>query len=132
MRILILVLLCLPLTAWSAEPLRPEAPGHRPIRPIGDCIDPSRVRGFHVLDSRTLLVDAGRRRFRVVLSWSCNELHSHRGLAFDTRNPSGRVCGDIGDAVLPREGSGGILGRCDIGEIKPISPEEWEGELRAR
>ncbi len=134
MRLLVIILGLaglLPSAPASATP-PPPAPGSQPLRPISTCIDPSRVRGYSVLDSRRLLIDAGRRRYLVTLAWSCTELHGYRALAFDTRNPSGRVCGDIGDAVLPREGRGGVLGRCDIGRVEAISIEDWEAELRAR
>lgn len=109
-----------------------DPPGNRPLRPMSDCLDPSRVRGYRVLDSSRLLVDAGRRRYLLTLSWSCNELGTHRALAFESRNPSGRICGDLGDAVRPREGGGTVLTRCEIGRVELIDQATWDAELRAR
>ena len=130
---LIGALLLAPLLAAAPTPAAArEGAGHTPLRPISECLDPTRVRGYQVLDSRRLLVDAGRRRYLLTLSWSCNELHTHRALAFDSRNPSGRICGDIGDAVRPREGGGTLIGRCDVGRVELISAADWEAELRAR
>ena len=125
------VLLGLPAPA-RAETAPAEPPGERPLRPLSVCLDPSRVRGYQVLDSRRLLVDAGRRHYLLTLAWSCNELHTHRALVFDSRNPSGRICGDIGDALRPREGGGRVIGRCDIGRVELIDKATRDAELRAR
>lgn len=107
------------------------ADGYAPLRPLSACLAPDRARSWHLIDGSRLLVDTGRRHFLLELSWSCNELATHRAITFISRNPGNRICGDIGDAVQPREGGNGVLARCDISRVTPLSRDEAAAELRA-
>lgn len=109
----------------------PAADGYAPLRPLSACLAPDRARSWHLIDGSRLLVDTGRRHYLLELSWSCNELATHRAITFTSRNPGNRICGDIGDAVQPREGGNGVLARCDISRVTPLSDDEAAAELRA-
>lgn len=112
--------------------------GYAPIRPITQCLDPSRARSWTMLDSSRLLVDAGRNKYLIELAWSCPELATQPALRFSTRAPSGRVCGDVGERVRP----GGLPVRafvpppgqeagCLISRASRLTADEYEAELRA-
>lgn len=105
--------------------------GYAPLRPVSECLDPDRARSWQMLDSNRLLVDAGRRHYLIELAWSCPELGTHADLVFRSHNAGGRVCGDIGDSIVPQGSGGNILGRCDIARIIRISAEQYAAELRA-
>ena len=112
--------------------------GYAPIRPIAQCLDPSRARSWAMLDSSRLLVDAGRSKYLIELSWSCPELATQPALKFSSRAPSGRICGDVGERVR----GGGLPARalqpppgqeagCLISRASRLTAEEYEAELRA-
>lgn len=112
--------------------------GYAPIRPISQCLDPSRARSWTLLDSSRLLVDAGRNKYLIELAWSCPELATQPTLKFSSRAPSGRVCGDVGERVL----GGGLPAKaflpppgqeagCLISRASRLTADEYEAELRA-
>lgn len=70
-----------------------------------DCLSPSSVRSWHYVDSRELLVDAGRRKYRITLAESCTDLGSAPSIVFRGDSVSGRVCGHFGERVVTRHGS---------------------------
>lgn len=97
------LLLSLPALAGAAE--TPRQPPPRVPLTGADCLDPSRVRSWHTVDSRALLVDAGRRQYRVTLAESCTELGGAATIGFRGDRVNGRVCGNFGDRVVTRRRS---------------------------
>jgi len=118
MKSLMLSLLLLPGLAAAAEPLRP----------MQACLDPTRARAWHPIDSDELLVDAGRQRFHLRVAPSCPELGVSNEIAFRTATGVGRICGNAGDTVLvPRRSP--VHFPCRIVEITPLSKEEYAARL---
>ncbi len=67
-----------------------------------DCLDPSAVRSWHYVDGSELLVDAGRRKYRITLAESCTELGGAASIGFRGDSVSGRVCGNFGERVITK------------------------------
>ena len=65
-----------------------------------ECLDPGRARGWTHVDDSTLLVDAGNRKYRVVLAESCFSLGTSPELHFIGDSISNRVCGHVGEYVV--------------------------------
>lgn len=96
---------------------------HAPLRPVSECLDPDRARGWVLVSSDELLVDAGRRHYRIMLSYACPGLATSPQLAFEA-GAVGRVCGDVGEAVRPLDRLAG--GRaCDIARVEQIEADEY-------
>jgi hypothetical protein len=64
-----------------------------------NCVDSSKVRNWIVVNDETLLLDAGRRKYRVSLQQSCFNLSTSPTLQFKADPITGRVCGSSLDAV---------------------------------
>ena len=79
----------------------PVQRGYAPLRPVAECLDPDRARAWHRLSGNQLIVDSGRRAHLLTLSHDCPGLGLGAGIGFVSRNPGGRICGDIGDTVIP-------------------------------
>ena len=94
-----LVLAALPALASAPAPAA-EAPG-RFLRG-SECLDPSLVRGFHTLEHNQVIVDGGRRFYRIEVAPSCWNLRFASVIAFRGDLVSGRVCGTIHDQILVR------------------------------
>ena len=118
----LLALLPAPVLAQSGDALQL-------LRPVSECLDPSRIRAWLQLDSDELLVDAGRRHFHLRFRHACGELNLNNDIEFRAGNGVGRICGSPGDVVLgPRPGWRGSA--CSIVEVIPISGERYQ-ELSA-
>ena len=117
--------LALPLMMLLAPPAgnganRADAtPSPRVALRAADCLSPASVRSWHYVDSRELLVDAGRRKYRVTLSESCTELGGAASIGFRGDSVSGRVCGHFGDQVLTRGAA------CRIERVALIDGPTW-------
>jgi hypothetical protein len=61
------------------------------------------ARSWIELDNRTILVDAGRRKYRMEISPACSALGFSPFLGFKGDPVSGRVCGIIGDSIVTRD-----------------------------
>jgi hypothetical protein len=109
-------LLVLPLAACTAPP--PGAARMTP--PAGaDCVDPSRVHSFAVLNDDVLLLDAGSDHYRVQLAPACIGIDSQWALHMRGDPVSGRVCGYGRDAVLTDRGD------CRIDRVEWISRDTY-------
>ena len=87
----------------ACAPAPPRAPSSRVVLRGADCLDPSQARGWHEeASSSAILVDAGRRRYRIVLPPYCLRAGGNESLRFEGDPVSGRVCGLPGDAILLR------------------------------
>lgn len=124
-------------------------PQTAPLRPIGECLVSRQVLDWGVVDNRRLVVKTlGSRFYDVQLTHRCPNLNRRPYLAFRDglqpmrlgsgrgfspgtgSNPvtnDGRICGDIGDAVVPRSGiSTGSDLPCDIASIRRIERRTFE------
>jgi hypothetical protein len=119
------LLLALAGVASAAD--TPQRPPPRVPLTGADCLDPARVRSWHHVDSRQLLVDAGRRKYRITLGESCTELGGAPTISVRGDRISGRVCGNFGDRVITRRRS------CRIDRIELIDAAAFrEGTARPR
>lgn len=66
------------------------------------CVDTSRVRNWIVVNDETLLLDVGRKKYRVNLQQSCFNLSISPTLQFKGDPISGRICGSSLDAIRVR------------------------------
>ena len=106
-----------------AAPVLEGTPGS-PLRPHSECLDPTQARGWAIVDTDSVVVDAGRRKFLLRFGASCPELEWTNRLQFRTPGGSGRVCGSAFDAVLP-ESRGGLVVPCSIESITSIDAERY-------
>ena len=63
------------------------------------CLDSSRVRNWIVVDDEILLLDAGRKKYRMTLLQSCFNLSSSPTLQFKGDPITGRICDSTLDAI---------------------------------
>ncbi|TWH99068.1 hypothetical protein IP90_03247 [Luteimonas cucumeris] len=121
-----------------------------PIRPIGECLVARQVLDWGVVDDRRLVVKSlGSRYYDIQLSHSCRDLNRRPYLTFrdglrptplgsargfrpgtgsDPVTSDGRICGDLGDAVIPVSGvRNGTELPCRIGNIRRIDRATFEG-----
>lgn len=86
-----------------------------------DCLDPGTARSWHDVSATELLVDAGRRKYRLTVSAACTRLGLGPVLRFDGDPISGRVCGTPSDAVLLDDGQ-----RCPIERMELVDATTWQ------
>ncbi|GLQ97211.1 DUF6491 family protein [Dyella mobilis] len=87
--------------AWAQS----SAPAYTPL-PNNDCLRVSRINEWHVLDDKTIIVQAGPyQRYLVKLQASCQNLGiGNRGFRFigskaDLATNPDRICGSVGEMV---------------------------------
>lgn len=97
-----------------------------PILRGSQCMDPNFARGWVELDDRTILVDAGRNRYRIEVGGACTSLSFSSLLVFRGDPVSGRVCGSLGDAILTRDYP------CKIERMQLISKAEYKQAIDDR
>jgi hypothetical protein len=97
---------------------RADAASAPPPR-AGECFDPAFARSWHFVDDDELLVDAGRRKFRIRLAEMCFSLGTSPALVFRGDYVSNRVCGGVGEYV--------VVGRdrCRIQSVERIDDETY-------
>ena len=91
-----------------------------------DCLDPTLARSWIDLDDRTLLVDAGRRKYRLEITPACTALSYSPWLGFKGDPVSGRVCGIIGDSIVTRDYS------CRIERMELLDKAQYKQALESR
>lgn len=137
--------------AVAAEPL--ATPQAAALRPIGECLVSRQVLDWVVIDERRLLVKSlGKRYYDIQLSHRCQDLNRRpylsfrdglqptrlgsgrsprRGIGADPITADGRICGDIGDAVIPRSSvRTGLELPCDIASIRRIDATTYEAVFK--
>lgn len=121
-----------------------------PIRPLGDCMVARQVLDWGVVDTRRLVVRTlGNRYYDVELSHSCRALARRPLLSFRDGpqplplgsgrgfrhglggNPAlddGRICGDLGESVIPHGGvwTGSEI-PCRIAGVRRIDKRAFDG-----
>lgn len=119
----------LPAFAASAPASPAKArPDPRPPAPVlrgAQCLEPGIARGFVSLDDRTVLVDAGRNRYRIEVSAACWNLDLANVVGFRGDPVMNRVCGSSLDAVLVRGSP-----PCRIERMELIDKEAYKSLLR--
>ena len=133
--------------AAAGPPPGPAVPA-APIRPVGECLKRDQVLDWGVIDPRHLVVKAlGKRYYDIRLAHDCPDLlkrpyfsfregferqpdPAHRTRADIGTDPvtnDGRICGDMGDAVVPHSA---ILSSsdipCRIGSIQRIEEAAYQ------
>ena len=150
----LLVLACTAIATATLPARAEDQASAQPIRPVSQCLRTDRISDWKVIDDQRLLVKSlGSRYFDIRLSSRCPRLigTSHIGFRDGVQplmqpsrpagnapgqNPTttdGRICGDIGDAVIPRDG--GIDTTqipCDIASIQRIDAEQWKAQADSR
>jgi hypothetical protein len=115
------------------------------ISPVGDCLVANQVIAWGVVDDRRLVVKSlGKRYYDVQLSHACRDLNRRPYLSFRDGSrfsgqgsarysgrraggADGRICGDIGDAVVPVAGfRDGFERPCDIRAMRRIDAATFE------
>jgi len=81
---------------------RVSANGRQMLRG-SECLDPAMARSWIDVGRDTLLVDAGRHKYRIEVSGACTALTWSPVLVFRGDPVGGRVCGNLGDAILTRD-----------------------------
>lgn len=99
-------------------------------RPLSACLDPTRARSWHHIDSDEILVDAGRQRFHLRLATSCPELDYNHTLVFRSGHGIGRICGNSGDRVLFQQSDTRHF-PCRIVEVTSVSKDDYEILLKS-
>ena len=104
--------LLIALIAVSTPPLKAQTEKRT-------CFDSQRVRNWIVIDDETLLIDAGRKKYRMYLRDSCSSMSTSATLRFKGDPISGRVCGSL-DAI-------GVEGEyCRISRIEEIDKQTFD------
>ena len=131
MRALMLVLLMatLPTACATGSPAKSETGSATAPAPLrgADCLDPTTARNWHEVSSTEVLVDAGRRKYRLTLSHVCDLLGNGPTIAFIGDPITGRVCGNFSDAILASRGE-----RCHIEHIELIDRDAWNATVNER
>jgi hypothetical protein len=110
---------CASTSSPTAAPLFPSDGMRHSLRGA-ECLDPGMARSWIDLDSRNLLVDAGRYKYRVEVSPACSALDWSHMLVFRGDPISGRVCGTLGDAILTRDYP------CTIQDMHLLDAEQYK------
>ena len=102
------LLLALTVGAGAGAVQAAETPSARTPLHTSDCIDPSQVNEWHIVDARTAIVRTGPKRYLVTLQSACPRLGmSPPGLIFRPNRSNalvneGRICGEVGETVHSR------------------------------
>ena len=91
-----------------------------------DCLDPSTARTWTDLGRDTILVDAGRKKYRIHISPACAALNFSPELGFRGDPINGRVCGTIGDSVVTRDYT------CRIDGMELLDKDQYKLALEQR
>lgn len=121
MRHALLLLTLIPLTACTTSPQ--QTPRAGVVAHPSECLDPDLARSWTDIDDTTLLVDAGSRKYRVLLAEPCFSLGTSPELRFVGDRISNRVCGYVGEYVV----SGGR--RCRIQQLERLDDAAYEQAL---
>ena len=114
--------LALPAAAVADVPGGSAAPS--PRLQGAQCLDPEQARGWTLVDSDHLLVDAGRYKYRIEVASACTALGYSQVIAFRGDPIGGRVCGSVHDAVVTRDYP------CRIDRLELLSKEQYQQALK--
>jgi hypothetical protein len=115
----LLIIFCLSILAACASTSESDESS---ISNRGDCIHEPSIRGYRVLDERSLLVDASANKvYHVTLQRRAFGLDSSWGIGF--RSPTGRVCASFSEVVFSGDFDRETV---RIASIRQLAPEEEE------
>lgn len=148
MKLSLLALSCATLLATIGPVQAAEPAANQPIRPVSQCLRTDRISDWKVIDDQHLMVKSlGSRYFDIRLTTHCPRLTTSSYIGFRDgvqplmqpsrragnapgQNPTttdGRICGDIGDAVIPQTGTvDSTQPPCDIASIQRIDEDTWK------
>lgn len=114
-------------TGQSAQPIiAPPAhdehggeKGYDPL-PFKQCLRPERARGWAYIANDELLVDAGRRKYRITLTMGCTALALAQFIGFESGHGTGRICG------MPQDYLRTDAGRCRIRTVELIPNQRYQ------
>lgn len=113
-----LTVCALPLLAVATPPPAPL--------PAAQCLQPSRINAWYIVDDRTAIVRTGPKYYEVTLQSRCPQLRHPPGLMFranaaNTNTNEGRICGESGETVS-------TTGRppCAIQSVRPIDKARFK------
>lgn len=112
-----------PHGATSSSPAAVAIEGRHYLRGV-QCLDPAMARSWIDIDDDTLLVDAGRYKYRIQVSGACSALDWSPVLLFRGDPVTGRVCGNLGDAILTRDYP------CTIVDMQVLDKEQYKALVR--
>ena len=140
----LLVVLAAGLAVAGVSSAQDPRPPSR-ITPVGDCLVSRNVTAWGVVDDQRLVVRSlGQRYFDIQLSHACRDLTRRPHLLFRDGSAfsgpgsvrssgsragggDGRICGDIGDAIIPVSGRRtGSERPCDIRSMRRIDAATFE------
>lgn len=111
--ILLLSALALLPSAVVAAGGAAASPREKPLHGA-DCLDPSAARTWDPVSGTELLVDAGRRKYRVVLAEYCPDLGYGADIGFEGGGVGGRICGNVGEKLRVNRRSSCHIERLEI------------------
>ena len=103
----ILVIASAPVFAQT--PPAASSPAYTPMRPTSDCIRVNQINEWAVVDTQTIVVRTGPKRYLVKLTASCPRLVIGYPNLWFRPNPSNnalginRICGEVGESVRTRD-----------------------------
>ncbi len=109
----------LPLSALAAvEPVAAPGSMQAPLRGA-DCLDPARTRSYLMTGDKEVIVDAGKRKYRLSIGQSCPALSYTQAISFRGDQVDGRLCGGINDAVVTSDYP------CKVDRVELITDDEY-------
>ena len=96
---------------------------YKPLRPMSQCLIPERVRDWAYVNDQEILVNAGRKKYRIRMSYGCSALAFGSFIRFDPGPGIGRMCGNLNEAVIA-DGT-----RCHVAAVERIDQDEWDRTL---
>lgn len=115
---LIALAFTLPLSALAAEPSTAAGTLQTPLRG-SDCLDPARTRSYLPTSDREVIVDAGKRKYRLSIGQSCPAMSYTQGISFRGDQVDGRLCGGLNDAVVTSDYP------CKVDRVELITDEQF-------
>jgi Family of unknown function (DUF6491) len=104
-------------TATTALPT--EGTTQTPLKG-NDCLNPTQTRSFLVTGDREVIIDSGRRKYRLSIGQSCPALSTSPVLGFRGDQIDGRLCGGLNDAVVTSDYP------CKVDRIELLTAEQYK------
>jgi hypothetical protein len=116
---LVALVLSLPVAVQASdEAAAAPAAAQTPLRGA-DCLDPARTRSYLMTGDKEVIVDAGKRKYRLSIGQSCPALSYTQAISFRGDQIDGRLCGGINDAVVTSDYP------CKVDRIELITDEQY-------
>ena len=121
-----LLLATLPGAATAKEPT-----GHAPLSPVGECMRAGRAREWGVVDAQRVVVRTwDNRYYDISLKDKCPAMAKKSYLALTEGGVvrDGRICGEMGEHVVPHGGKANRLNDrpCRIDHLRRMDQEEYQ------